>query len=191
MAMFERYTEQARRAIFFAHYEAVHQPAATISTAHLLIGLTRDRGSRADAVGSLKDHADELRSVFGIPHPPRVTGNVARAGSIPLDNNSEMALAYAAQEAGMDDSYYIDTDHLLRGILRFPNEATGALNSISLDIATAQAFSRRNRAEFPPERSLYLRLFGSPFRAHRILLVKLVAFVIVCFLAVLLIRLLN
>ena len=189
--MFERYTEQAKRAIFFACFEAASQPADKISTAHLLIGLSREKGSRADAVGSLKEHTAQLRSELRIPPPPRGTENGFRLKSIPLNNNSKMALAYAAQEARMDDSYYIDTDHLLRGILRFPNEATGALHSISLDIATAQILSRRNREEFPPETSLYLRLFGSPLRAHRDTFIKLLAVLVVLILSTLLIRWLN
>jgi hypothetical protein len=105
-----------------------------------------------------------------------------------LNDNSKMVLAYAAQEAGLDDSYTIDTDHLLRALLRFPNEASAALSSISLDLATAQTLSRRNRAEFPEKKTLYVRLFGAPFRAHRPALLKLLAFVVVLFLGSLLIH---
>lgn len=189
--MFERYTEQARRAIFFAHYEAICQPATAISTAHLLVGLTRDEGTRADAVGSLRSNLDGIRSELQIPKPQKVLGKLPRAGSIPLNNTSKTALAYAAQEAGLDDTYSIDTDHLLRGLLRFPNEASGALSSISLDLATAQTLSRRNRAEFPEKKTIYLWLFGSPFWAHRPALLKLLAFVIVLILGALVVRWLN
>ncbi|MGD0682109.1 MAG: Clp protease N-terminal domain-containing protein [Terracidiphilus sp.] len=193
--MFERYTEQARRAIFFARYEAVHQPANKISTAHLLIGLTRDSGSRADAVGSLKEKTAQLRAELGIPYPKSTTLPLVSEQKIPLNDNSKMVLAYAAQEAELDEEYWIDTDHLLRGILRFPNEATTSLQSISLDLATARTVSRRHRIEFPPKpspnKTIYCRLFGSPFRAHRDALVKLLAVLIVCTLTALLIRWLN
>jgi len=189
--MFERYTEQARRAIFFARFEALHQPADKISPAHLLIGLTRDVGSRADAVGSLKSNAAQLRSMLGIPHPPKTEINLAIERSIPLNNNAKMVLAYAAEETEMDEEYWLDTDHLLRGILRFPNEASAALESIHVDLETARTASKRHRAEYPPKKTLYHRLFGSPFRAHRSSLVKLIAFVIILILASLLIRWLN
>jgi len=189
--MFEKYTEQARRAIFYAHCEAVYQQVAAISTTHLLIGLTRDQGSRADSVGCLKDNSAQLRSELGIPQKPIIPGKILPAGTIPLNNNSKMVLAYAAQEANVDDSYYIDTDHLLRGILRFPNEATAALRSISLDLATAQTISRRKRAEHPEDKTLYRRLFGSPFRAHQAVFLKLLAFIIIVSLTTLLIRWLN
>jgi ATP-dependent Clp protease ATP-binding subunit ClpC len=189
--MFERYTEQARRAIFFARYEAVYQSAEKISPAHLLIGLTRDVGSRADAVGSLKENTAQLRADLGIPYPKSTTLQLVSEQNIPLDDNSKMILAYTAQEAKLDREYWIDTDHLLRGILRFSNEATDALQSISLDLAKARDASKLIRAKSPDKKTLYHRLFGSPIRAHRDILVKLLAVLIVCALTALLIRWLN
>ena len=41
-AMFERYTERARRVIFFARYEASQLGSAAIETEHLLLGLIRE-----------------------------------------------------------------------------------------------------------------------------------------------------
>src|SRR5271163_3661203 len=40
--MFERYTEKARRAIFFARYEASQYGSTTIETEHLLLGILRE-----------------------------------------------------------------------------------------------------------------------------------------------------
>jgi ATP-dependent Clp protease ATP-binding subunit ClpA len=40
--MFERYTEQARRVIFFARYEASQFGSPYIETEHLLLGLLRE-----------------------------------------------------------------------------------------------------------------------------------------------------
>jgi len=40
--MFERYTEKARRAIFFARYEASKFGSECIETEHLLLGLMRE-----------------------------------------------------------------------------------------------------------------------------------------------------
>jgi len=108
-----------------------------------------------------------------------------------LDSDSKKSLAYAAQEADKDDSYTIDTDHLLRGLLRFPNEASAALSSISLDLATVQTLSRRNRADFPDKKTPYVWLFGAHFRAHRPALLKLLAFVIVLLLGALVVRSLD
>ena len=43
--MFERYTEKARRVIFFARYEASQYGSQTIDTEHLLLGLLREDSS--------------------------------------------------------------------------------------------------------------------------------------------------
>src|SRR5262245_29642067 len=40
--MFERYTEAARRTIFFARYEASQFGSTTIETEHFLLGLIRE-----------------------------------------------------------------------------------------------------------------------------------------------------
>jgi ATP-dependent Clp protease ATP-binding subunit ClpA len=40
--MFERYTESARRVIFFARYEASNYGSHIIQTEHLLLGLLRE-----------------------------------------------------------------------------------------------------------------------------------------------------
>ena len=43
--MFERYTERARRVLFFARYEASQLGTAAIGSEHLLLGLLRDGGA--------------------------------------------------------------------------------------------------------------------------------------------------
>jgi len=58
--VFERYIEESRRAVFYARYEAVCQGAAAISAAHLLMGLTREAGSRTEAIASLKKNEANL-----------------------------------------------------------------------------------------------------------------------------------
>ena len=48
--MFERYTEKARRSIFFARYEASQFGSPVIDTEHLLLGLLREDKALADRV---------------------------------------------------------------------------------------------------------------------------------------------
>jgi ATP-dependent Clp protease ATP-binding subunit ClpC len=45
--MFERYTEKARRVIFFARYEASQFGAPYIETEHLLLGLLQENKALA------------------------------------------------------------------------------------------------------------------------------------------------
>jgi ATP-dependent Clp protease ATP-binding subunit ClpC len=153
--VFERYTEQARRAVYFARYVAGHQRAGFITTAHLLIGLSWEVTSRASVIGSLNEHMTEFCELFGI-RLPFVKTKEKQQLSLPLDNKSKMVLAYAAKEADRDWQYWIDTDHLLRGILCFPNDAASALETISLDLATVRAASKKHRTELPPGPTPYL-----------------------------------
>jgi len=171
--MFERYTEQARRSVFFARYTAGHQRAAYITAAHLLIGLSWEGKGRASQIGSLKDKIPELCASLRIQWPFAKATKEQLMIDIPLDNSSKMALAYAAQEADLDHEYWIDTDHLLRALLRFPNEASEALKTISLDLPTARLGSLRHREEHPSGRTPLLRLAGFWFEPIRKGFVKL------------------
>jgi ATP-dependent Clp protease ATP-binding subunit ClpC len=189
-AMFERFTEEARRAVFFARYQASFQSAGEITAGHILIGVMREAESRSVAASFLKGHEANIRSALSIPSPSGKP-QIDLKRDIPLDRNAKMVLAYAIKEAELDESFYVLVDHLLFGLLRFPNEAADALQSISLDLAKARAASKLIRTKYPSKKTLYHRLFGRPSRAHRDRLIKLLAFVVVCSLGVLLIRLLN
>ena len=54
--MFERYTEAARRSIFFARYEASQYGSPHIDTEHLLLGMLRDSKN-----GKLSDQGEWFR----------------------------------------------------------------------------------------------------------------------------------
>jgi len=58
--MFERYTEKARRVIFFARYEASQFGSPYIETEHLLLGLLRE--DKALTNRFLRSHASVDRS---------------------------------------------------------------------------------------------------------------------------------
>lgn len=166
--MFERYTEQARRAIFFARFEAIHRCATAVSPVHLLMGMSWEEDSRAVRAVSLKDKLRELRMLLGVSLRPctDVPYN-HKEPDIPLDKDAKTALAHAAREADRDWSEQIDTDHLLRGLLLFENEVAKALGSISLDLETVRESCRRDRREFPsPDttRRAY-SLFAEPIKS--------------------------
>ena len=188
--MFERYTEQARRAIFFARYEASLQGAGKITTGLILLGVMREGESRSVAARILKDQGINLRSSLGFPlrNGKPLTDPMK---DMPLDADSKKVLAYSLEEAELDNSFYVDANHVLRGILRFPNEASDALQSVPLDLEKARAACKLGRTKYYSKKTLYHRLFGSPFRAHRSALLKLLAFVIVLILGALLVGSLN
>src|SRR3984893_15459337 len=64
--MFERYTEKARRVIFFARYEASQYGSPYIETEHLLLGLMRDDQALANCFlreeGSIESIRKEIEA---------------------------------------------------------------------------------------------------------------------------------
>jgi ATP-dependent Clp protease ATP-binding subunit ClpA len=111
--MFERYTESARRAIFFARYEASQFGSPAIETQHLLLGILR--GDKSLLPGALPS-ADEVRK--------RVEGNnvpaekISTTADLPLSHSCKRVLGYGAEEASTLNHPYIGSEHLLLGLMR-------------------------------------------------------------------------
>jgi ATP-dependent Clp protease ATP-binding subunit ClpC len=113
--MFERYTEKARRVIFFARYEASQLGSPYIETEHLLLGLARDeamknRLQRANASSEWIRKQVEGHTTIGEKFSTSV--------DLPLSNECKRVLAYAAEEAERLSHKHIGTEHLLLGLMR-------------------------------------------------------------------------
>ena len=95
--MFERYTEKARRVIFFGRFEASHYGSPFIETEHLLLGLLREDKALANwflhAHGSIESIRREIES--GIT----VRERISTAAEIPLTQECKRILNLAAEEA--------------------------------------------------------------------------------------------
>lgn len=189
--MFERYTEEARRAIFFARAEAGYSQEKFITPAHVLQGLMWDLHLPTCPLSTVKAHESDLRTLLKAPDRSTIKVVPEVSLELGLDRQAKMVLAHTAQEAAADDSYFIDADHLLRGLLCFPNVASDALKTIALDLSWAREASKAHRAKHPRRKTLYHRVFGSPFNVHRGIYIKLLAFIVVMVLAALVIRWLN
>jgi hypothetical protein len=110
--MFERYTEKARRAIFFARYESSQAGSPVIATEHLLLGVLREsRNLQGHLRIDPADVADRLRA-------PIVAAKIATSVDIPLDDLCKRAIQHAAEEAEKIGNGHIGTEHLLLGIMR-------------------------------------------------------------------------
>ena|SRR5438105_3706389 len=117
--MFERYTEKARRVIFFAHHEASQFGSRTIESEHLLLGLLReDRGFARRSV-----HGDTgVEAVRAQIEAVTIKGEkVATSMDLPLSNECKRVLAYAAEEAERLSHKHIGSEHLALGLLREEN----------------------------------------------------------------------
>jgi len=112
--VFERYREDARRAIFFSRWEAHRSNSTNIEPKHILLGLTHDADSKANQLFGLSACTEDLRSLLGVHASAQPSTSV----DLPLSNPSKRVLAYAAEEAERLDSRSIGTEHLLLGLLR-------------------------------------------------------------------------
>ena len=114
--MFERYTEKARRVIFFARYEASQFGSPYIETEHLLLGLLRE--DKALANRFLRSHAaiDSIRKQ--IEAHTTIREKVSTSVDLPLSHECKRVLAYGAEEAERLNHKHIGTEHLLLGLLR-------------------------------------------------------------------------
>jgi ATP-dependent Clp protease ATP-binding subunit ClpA len=115
--MFDRCFPTARRAIFFARYVAVMDEAAYIDSGHLLRGLMWDKDSRADALFDLREKFPFYR---GYPYKVADYQTVAKIPGPPLSSQGKRNVVLAREEADALRDYWIDTEHLLLGILADP-----------------------------------------------------------------------
>lgn len=114
--MFERYTEPARHAIFYARYVAAQNGSPKIETEHLLVGLLRaDMGLAQRFLGS----PWAAEQVWGeVDHEKPVRPPLAGGVDLPLSRESKYVVSFAAEGADRLSSKEIRTDHLLLGLLR-------------------------------------------------------------------------
>jgi ATP-dependent Clp protease ATP-binding subunit ClpC len=114
--MFERYTEKAKRTIYFGRYEASEFGSPCIESEHLLLGLLREDKSLANAFLHSHGAVESIRK--------QVEGNtvirerVPTSVDLPLSSECQRIVAYAADEAEKLSHKNIGTKHLFLGVLR-------------------------------------------------------------------------
>src|SRR5512135_1419721 len=156
--MFERYTEKARRVIFFARYEASQFGSPYIETEHLLLGLLRE--DKALTNRFLRSHASVESIRKQIEGHTTIREKVSTSVDLPLSNECKRVLAYAAEEAERLSHKHIGTEHLLLGLLREEKcFAAEILHERGLRLSTlreelSRAQSEKPSANRPKETSL-------------------------------------
>lgn len=115
--MFERYTEPARRVLFFARYEATQFGSLSIDTEHLLLGLVREgKGLTSQLFADARLSPEDLRA--DVERRMTRRGHISTSIEIPFSAELKRALQFAAEEADRLLHGYIGTEHLLLGLLR-------------------------------------------------------------------------
>jgi len=123
--MFERYTEGARRAVFFARFEASQYGSPYIETEHFLLGLLRadpplvKRFLESPGV-AIGIRAEIERQITR--HEP-----ISSPVEVPLTNECQIVLNFATEEGERLAQRIIGTEHLLLGLLRLDGSLAARL----------------------------------------------------------------
>jgi Clp amino terminal domain, pathogenicity island component len=133
--MFERYTEQARRVIFFARYETSQFGSEQIEPDHFLLGLYRqDPGLMKRFVPNTTGETIRAQIQREAPRRQRISTST----DMPLSHPVKRILAYGAEEATRMGHLHIGTEHLLLGLLREPTSASRILENLGVTIESAR-----------------------------------------------------
>ena len=116
--MFEKYTEKARRTIFFARYEVSELGGQSIGPEHLSLGLLREDKSLIPRLLGEQDEPIRKAIRQRIEEHSRVGKKISTDVQIPLSDEAKDVLVYAAEESAAMSHRYIGTEHLLLGVLR-------------------------------------------------------------------------
>lgn len=126
--MFERFTERARRVIFFGRYEAGMLGSKWIETEHLLLALMKEdevlpHELCIEAKEAIRKRIEEQRATTSIP----------LSTDLPLSRDSQHVLHFAAEESDKMHHKSIDTGHLVLGLLRVDCLATRLLREHGIE----------------------------------------------------------
>ena len=158
--MFERYTEKARRAIFFARYEAYQFGSPYIETEHLLLGLLRE--DKALANRFLRSHAAVESFRKQIEGHTTIREKVSTSVDLPLSHECKRVLAYGAEEAERLSHKHIGTEHLLLGLLREEKcFAAEILHERGLRLSTIREELQRSLQRDLARRRLFIAELGN------------------------------
>jgi hypothetical protein len=154
--MFERYTEKARRVIFFARYEASQYGSPYIETEHLLLGLLREDSALLRRHMGPTGTAANIRTEIEkhITRRERIPTSV----EVPLSSECKKVLNMAGEEADRLGHRHIGTEHVLVALLRLGGSlAASVLRERGLKLETI----REQLANSPLASAGTLRLMGT------------------------------
>lgn len=135
--MWQRFTERARKVIFYAQEEAHRLGESQVSTEHLLLGLVRESDSVAarilDRLGvSLQRIRNEIERYA-------TRGDARPSQEMSLTSRAKRVIDLAYDEARQLNNNYIGTEHLLLGLIREGEGlAARVLHKLGVDLERAR-----------------------------------------------------
>jgi ATP-dependent Clp protease ATP-binding subunit ClpA len=124
--MFDEYTPEARRSVFFARATARQLGSDTVEGVHLLLGIAREDIALLNRFLSPSVSESTLRD--------EITNGVSTSsaalqqiGDIPFSSESERVFSLAAEEATRMSQQRVGIEHLLLGLLREENSVAARM----------------------------------------------------------------
>jgi ATP-dependent Clp protease ATP-binding subunit ClpC len=154
-AMFERFTDRARRVVVYAQDEARALDHSYIGTEHILLGLVHEGEGLAVKVlesldVSLETVRQRVEEIIG-------RGQQAPSGHIPFTPPAKKALEQSLAESRQLGHGYIGTEHILLGLIREGDGvAAQVLTGLGADLDRVRQETTRLLAEYQR------RKFGPP-----------------------------
>ena len=145
--MFERYTEQARRVVFFARYEASVFGSPYIEAEHLVLGMLREPNVLKNRLSAAV--IDDIRREIERDSPERES--ISTSVDLPVSHELKRALATAAEEATALGHKNIDVGHLVLGLLQTGGKAKELLGRHGIGYSEFREIVRR-AVPAPPAR---------------------------------------
>lgn len=135
--MWQRFTERARKTIFYAQEEAQKFGEGYVSTEHILLGLLREHDSVA--CGVLHGMAVSVRRVQAEVEKHLVPQKSRPSQDMTLTPRAKRVIDLAYDEARNLNNNYIGTEHLLLGLIREGDGVAGkVLATLGVEIEVAR-----------------------------------------------------
>ncbi|MCX6547417.1 MAG: ATP-dependent Clp protease ATP-binding subunit, partial [Acidobacteria bacterium] len=119
--MFEKFTEKARRVMFFARYEASQFGSESIQSGHLLLGLLRESEKTStqllERMGVQTSTLRERLVAALTPKDRKITPS-STSIDIPMEEEVKHILQHATAESAKLNHKHVGAEHLLLGMLK-------------------------------------------------------------------------
>jgi hypothetical protein len=132
--MWQRFTERARRMVFYAQEEATRLGTDYVGTEHLLLGLLREQDHMAARI--LIGMGVSLARIRSAIERQVVRGSGTTTGDKQLTPAAKRSIDLAYDEARQLGNNYIGTEHLLLGLIREgSSQEAGILSVLGVESA--------------------------------------------------------
>src|SRR5438309_7012266 len=132
-AMYERFTDRARKVMQLANQEAQRFNHEYIGTEHILLGLVKE--GTGVAANVLKNLDIDLRKIrLEVEKIVQAGPDMVTMGKLPQTPRAKKVIEYSVEEARQLNHNYVGTEHLLLGLLR-EQEGVGAQVLMNLGLS--------------------------------------------------------